>query len=201
MKLNKGVELVVVILFLFLTLRGALAEKVNLEDDCHINNGSYYNYTEVCISDIKCYYNSQPFLKTKIPFTRRDYIDFYCSVNLTSYYSCISEVYKEGNLLQTNPDVEVVNMYGMVNSFDGDTPIIRGWYRKGTLLPDTSFNVNMRCSDGNNIVSYNFNIEPKYKELAFGVDKAIWLKRNWAYVFALVFLIMFGLIILYAIRG
>jgi hypothetical protein len=118
-----------------------------LVSDCGIDYSGYENQTLECSNQIECHYNTKPFLKTKIPFSNRDYIDFYCIVNMSSNYSCISEVYSGGKLLQTNPDVQNVDMYGVVGSFQGTSPIIRGWYRKGTLLPENTFTVKMRCSD------------------------------------------------------
>jgi hypothetical protein len=116
-----------------------------LASDCHVN--SYSNYTEVCSRNIQCNYNANPFLKSNIPFVQKDYIDFYCLVNFTSDYNCVAEVYKDGVLLQSNPDVRPVDMYGVVSTFQGNTPIIRGWYRKGTLLPGEAFSIRMQCSE------------------------------------------------------
>jgi hypothetical protein len=173
--------------------------------DCNIIYGNYSNRTEACDQGIYCFYNSNPFLKTAIPFSKRDFIDFYCIVNSSlTNYSCISEIYKDGALLQTNPNYQTVDMYGVVSSFDGSTPIIRGWYRKGTLLPENSFQVKMRCSKGHHspidIVIDEFSVTPTYKSLSFSADKMIWLKRNWGYIFAIAFVVIFGIILLHTFK-
>jgi hypothetical protein len=51
------------------------------------------------------------------------------------------------------------------------------------------------------VIADSFIVEPTYKEASFNVDKGIWLKRNWGYIFALFIIVMFGAILLYALRG
>lgn len=45
------------------------------------------------------------------------------------------------------------------------------------------------------VVTDTFDVNPQYKPLAFSIDKAIWLKRNWGYIFAFFMVLLFGSII------
>jgi hypothetical protein len=171
-----------------------------LPSDCHIDNSSYVNQTISCSSDMFCWFNSEPFIKGRLPFTRRDYVDYYCRVNLSSY-SCISEVYRDDILLQTNPDFEAVKEFGVIETFESFTPLLRAWYRKGTLLPEGSFDVKTKCTDGNEVLEYTFSVEPKFKEPEFVAGGGgVYLKRNWNYVFGGLFVLLLISIVVAVVR-
>jgi hypothetical protein len=50
------------------------------------------------------------------------------------------------------------------------------------------------------VVTDTFTVNPDYKPMSFSIDKAIWLKRNWGYVFAFFFILLFGSILYYGYK-
>ena len=155
------------------------------------------NYTCLDISRIfNCFYNPNPYLKSKIPFTKHDYIDWLCYIN-RSYYSCVSEVYKDGNLIQSNPDRKYVRGVGVLDKFEGSgykENYFRVWFNKKNLLPDETFNFTVRCDAGDTVLSFSRLIKPVYKDLSVVAYRTVWLKRNMPIFILFMILIFFTIL-------
>lgn len=155
-----------------------------------------YTYTCICPVSFYCHYNPEPFLKSRfIFFGKRDRIDWLCKIGLSDA-SCLSEVFKDGVLLQTNPAFETIEGVGTVESFQaGEFPenYFRVWFNKENLLPEETFNFTVKCSAGS---PYTFSamVTPTYKDLKVVAYRGTWMKENMSYFILIIGIIIFALV-------
>lgn len=128
-----------------------------------------------------CDINSNPFLKYNIPLIaqKRDRIPFICFVNRNS--SCVAYVTKDGDVLQRNPDVELIEDYGIQSTFDSVGNIsgyVKLYITKKNLVPDLNFSLEVKCADNETIVNYSQDIIPTYKDLSITAYRGVWVKDN-----------------------
>jgi hypothetical protein len=138
----------------------------NLSSDCP----ALTSYTFSC--GLECYASPEPFLKDGF-LLDRDRVDYYCiTSNSTACTNTVTTM--DGTLLQTNPDRELVAESGEEAHFSAEYGIMRGYYRKGDLLPGERFIVHTSCggSEGDLI------IEPRYKSLGYSLSWLSYAKDN-----------------------
>jgi len=178
--------------------------ETNLSSDCNINNGSYFNFTTYgnC-SNLDCLYNNEPFLKSKIPYLTKkgeDRIYWICDLTDIEVESCLSYVYKDDVLLQTNPDIEYIEGIGEVAYFESiNNEYVKPYFTKKNLLPDEEFTFTVKCI-GNNINTFSTLIKPTYKNLDIIASRGVWFKGNMVYVIGFFVVLIFIIILWWIIK-
>lgn len=170
--------------------------------DINGNSATYspnitFNYTCICSANFNCYYNSQPFLKSNLfGITTRDRIDWLCSID-RSDVTCLSQVWKDGVMLQTNPALKSIEGIGKIVSFDSGTypyNYFRVWFNKENLLPDEEFNFTVICS-GDDTYQTSYLVTPTYKNFDVVAYRGVWLKQYIGYIIIIIGLIICGAIL------
>ena len=161
-------------------------------------------YTCVNLQDqLICYGNTEPFLKQKLPFSNRDQIDWVCYLN-RSDAECVSEVYYNNDLVQTNPEPKFIDGVGEVTTYHvngAEEHYFHAWFNRDNLLADIPFNFTVRCNDGYNDLQYSQIVTPTYKDWEGIAHRTVWVKENMSFIILFFVILIFVGIIYKIIRG
>lgn len=185
--------------------------------ECQINNTRYVDYYEVtnCYSvtglpedeppvdigtwvpctyfnnDFSCSIADVPFFKGKMEYTcELPYVD--------TEFKCLSIVsYGFDDILQVNPQKSektssLIALNNNVESreyFTTSLGLLNAYYTNKNIIPEQSFTVTTRCTDGVQILVNQVGVNPELQNLDSLPSYSVWFRENFAFIFG-------GLIIL-----
>lgn len=124
----------------------------------------------------------------------------------TTELSCISYVYRDGNIQQTNPqkteysDVKIPIFRKKEETrefFTSQNGVINAYYTYHNLVAETTFVLGVRCSlPNNNELIGEKCITPKYQDLRMVPARGVWVTNNAEMVFILILVILVVVIFL-----
>lgn len=137
----------------------------------------------------KCYYNPAPFFDNEM--------EIVCVFeNVTNGFSCITEVMKEGNIIQVNPERKYIQGFGVIDKFESvgsDEGIVRVYFRKQNIYLGDEFEFRVTCNDGATDFNFHVNVTPNFKDMYDVVYTTEKVKNNSMYfIMALLLIVLLG---------
>lgn len=109
----------------------------------------------------ECYYNPAPFFSNEM--------EMVCVFdNITSGFSCVTEVMKEGNIIQVNPERKYIQGFGVIDKFESvgsDEGIVRVYFRKQNIYLGDEFEFRVVCNERNTNFNFHINVTPRFKDM------------------------------------
>lgn len=137
----------------------------------------------------ECYYNPAPFFDNQM--------EMVCVfANITNGFSCITEIMKENNTIQVNPERKYIQGFGVIDKFESvgsDEGLVRVYFRKQNIYLGDSFEFRVRCNDGNTDFTFFVNVTPDFKDMYDVVYTTEKIKGNSRYfIMALLLIVLIG---------
>jgi len=164
----------------------------------NVNSSSAtFTVSECVVIGIDCEYNPTPFLKEKIPIVAEDRDKIFWLCTTDNNYNCTTKVYKQEQMIQSNPKMEYIERYGAVEYFStkGDTSgVLKAYFKKKNLLPNENYNFCLECGAGDKLVQINKSVTPTYKDLRVLAYRGVWIKDNMPLLFGLLLFVVLSII-------
>jgi len=137
------------------------------------------------INDFGCNIANVPFFKGKMEYTcELPYVD--------TEFKCLSVVsYGFDDVLQVNPQKteKTTSLVGLNNNlesreyFTTSLGLLNAYYTNKNIIPDQSFTITTRCSDGSQTLVNQFEVNPELQNLDSLPSYSIWFRENFAFIF------------------
>jgi len=165
-----------------------------LPSDCTILTYPYNTTTiQNCtflINNFTCSYDPIPFLTDKM--------NVQCEMPDNKTYCCVINIYKNWELLQSNPEYRdasdsIINLRSEEDTrtcFIPEQKLMNGYYRPKNLEEGETFIMEVKCTSnqGSTIIAQYF-VTPEYRNPTWLITVTVWAKQN-------VYLIILGFIII-----
>ena len=137
----------------------------------------YYRVPVGKATEINCTHSLNPYLK---PFGK---IWWTCYLDQAEPLECRSYVNYLGRVIQTNPQREIVDDVGIIDTFKTDNGIVPVYFTSKDLRDNISVTFGVRCGG----LEYKSNITPSFKSPEVIMERSVWTFNNVGFIVGLGF--------------
>ena len=109
-----------------------------------------------------------------------------CMLNTTrtNRFECNTYVEIDGKTIQVNPAREVIELYGITQTFKEKKGLINAYFTSENLRvsPEHIYDFIIKCSHNSTTISFNQSVKPDYVAPLVLTDRILWAKDNSTYI-------------------
>lgn len=139
--------------------------------------------------------------------TKKETNHFYIScdfiqANTTEQFYCMSFVYSDGELVQTNPKPLYLEEIGRIDSFVSTGDLVNVYFTAKNLYVDNNYTYTIECStvDGEETGAFSQNVTVRYESLAKVGSVGVWSVNNAGFIVMAVILLIFLSLFVWGVR-
>ena len=122
--------------------------------------------------------------------------------NTSEQFYCMSYVYFNGELVQTNPKPLYLEEIGRIDSFVSIGDLVTVYFTTKNLYVDNNYTYTVECStaDGEETGSFSKNVTVRYESLAKVGSLGVWSVNNAGFIIMGIVLLMFLGLFIWGVR-
>ena len=133
---------------------------------------------------LTCTYDSEPYFENELPIMT-SLIKWTCQTATMPLYTCLTTVTDGSDVIQVNPDRQIVKDVGVIDYFQSSGQIVQVYFKPeaNIVRGGKEYNISVICSDGTTTESFNASVVPRYRELDRPFEIGVNIKENLPYLF------------------